>query len=393
MDFGKYKETRHLKPLQVPSKEKLLLDVSNIEDSFTGRTDASIANTFIFEASHLIVNSLALFEQGYFDCAFYSLRQSLEVAMTMMYLYDSEEEVRKRELEKWKSEQHFPMYAGMIKHLESNESEFKDIKSKLSEFFDETEKVKKRLNKYVHKQGFDKLYASRNHPLNRIKNKYGDEVFVDEFVGYVESCIGTVAVMRLAIDPMPVLLNDAEIYARTGDTITYPYSDEFIAKYIGFDAIEKYKQTSMYTLHYDSFMQEEKQNEAVSWVIKDKFVDVRRTNEILEQGHLLSQVEWLGVIALQHIESATKFYTCGGFIMYFSNRDTLRQKQEWDSRQFCSFLEATPSTNLPFDEVFISAFKLPVGEIFLEHNELISENDIYNIEHLISSLKQKNVSL
>ncbi|MDN3700314.1 hypothetical protein QWY96_04280 [Vibrio artabrorum] len=96
MDFGKYKETRHLKPLQIPNKEQLLLDVSNIEDSFTGRSDASIANTFIFEASHLIVNALALFELGYFDCAFYSLRQSLEAAMTMMYLYDSEEDVRKK---------------------------------------------------------------------------------------------------------------------------------------------------------------------------------------------------------------------------------------------------------------------------------------------------------
>lgn len=388
MDFGKYKETRHLKPLQIPNKEKLLLDVSNIEDSFTGRSDASIANTFIFEASHLIVNSLTLFEQGYFDCAFYSLRQSLEVAMTMMYLYDSEDAVRKRELEKWKSEQHFPMYAGMAKYLESNESQFKDIKNKLSEFFEETEKVKKRLNKYVHKQGFDKLYASRNHPLTRIKGKFNDEKFINEFIGHVVSCIGTVAVMRLAIDPMPVLLNDEEIYARTGDTITYPYSDEFIEKYIGFDAIEKYKRTSMYTLHYDSFMQEEKQNEAVSWVVKDKFVDVRRADEILEQGHLLSQVELLGVIALQNIESVTKFYTCGGFMMYFSNRDTLRQKHEWDSRQFESFLDTKPSANQSFDEVFISAFKLPAGEIFLEHNQQIAENDIYNIEHLIRSFKQ-----
>ncbi|MDO6685263.1 MULTISPECIES: hypothetical protein [unclassified Agarivorans] len=387
MDFGKHKETRHLKPLQVPNKEKLLLDVSNIEDSFTGRADASVANTFIFEASHLIVNSLALFEQGYFDCAFYSLRQSLEVAMTMMYLFDSEEVVRKRELEKWRGEQHFPMYAGMAKYLESNESQFKDIKNKLSEFFEEAEKVKKRLNKYVHKQGFDKFYASRNHALTRIKGKFDDEAFTNEFIEYVESCIGTVAVMRLAIDPMPVLLNDEEIYARTVDTMTYPYSDKFINKYIGVDAIEKYKLTSMYSQHYDCFMQEEKQNEAVSWIFKDKFIDIKRADEILAQGHLLSQVELLGVIALQNIESVTKFYTCGGFIMYFSNRDTLRQKLEWNTRQFDNFLATKPSSNQPFDEVFISTFNLPEGEIFLEHNHPITGNDIYNIEHLIRSFK------
>ncbi|HGS4434694.1 TPA: hypothetical protein ACMDNU_003867, partial [Vibrio cholerae] len=226
-----------------------------------------------------------------------------------------------------------------------------------------------------------------NHPLNRIKNKHDDKVFVDEFVGYVESCIGTVAVMRLAIDPMPVLLNDEEIYARTGDTITYPYSDEFIEKYIGFDAVEKYKQTSMYTLHYNHFMQKEKHNEAVGWVIKDKFVDIKRADEILEQAHLLSQVELLGVIALQHIESTTKFYTCGGMVMYFSSRNTLRRKREWDSRQFDIFMETTPSTNQVFDEVFISTFKLPAGDFLLEHNNMISESDITKIENLILSFK------
>jgi hypothetical protein len=44
------------------------------------------------------------------------------------------------------------MYSGMAKYLQDHESEFKDIKEKLPELFDETERVKKRLNKYVQLQ-------------------------------------------------------------------------------------------------------------------------------------------------------------------------------------------------------------------------------------------------
>lgn len=387
MDFGKLKETQHLKPLIIHNKDRLLHDISNIEYSFTGRVDGNIANTFIHEASYMIINSINLFEQGFFDCAFYSLRQSLEVSMTMMYLYNADEEERKEILSNWRTEKHFPMYSGMDKYLHKHESEFKDIKENMPEFFEETEKVKKRLNKYVHKQGFNKLYASRNHPL--VIAKFDDEKFTNNFVGYVRQCIGTVAVMRLAIDPMPVLLNDEEIYARTGDTMTFPYSDEFIKEYIGLDAIQQYKKTQMYIDHYDCFMHEEKKSEVVTSIVKDKYIDVTKADEILEQTHLLSEAEYLGVVAMQNIASVTKFYTIGGFVMYFSNRDTLRTKNEWNSKVFDDFLKAKPPTNQQFDEALISAFQLPDSELYLEHNEPLTENDIYNIEHIIKNLKQE----
>ena len=385
MEFGKLKQTRHLKPLTITNKDKLLIDVSNIEDSFTGRIDGNIANTFIHEASYLIVNSLTLFEQGFFDCAFYSLRQSLEIAMTMMYLYESDEEHRKEQLSNWRTEKFFPMYGGMEKYLQAHESEYKDIKDNLTEFFEATDRVKKRLNKYVHKQGFDKLYASRNHPL--VMSKQDDKSFTESFLEYVKQCIGTVAVMRLAIDPMPILLNDKEIYARTGDMMTFPYSDDFIETYIGVDAIEKYKRTEMYVNHFDYFMHEEKKSEVVNSIVKDKFVDVTKADEILEQAHLLSEAEHIAVMAMQHINTITKFYSAGGFIMYFSNRNTLRKKNEWNSKEFDELLKAEPSTNRQYDEDYLSAFQLQNTELFLEHNYPLTKGDLYKIEQIIKNSK------
>jgi len=77
-EYSKWKENSNLIPQQIPNKEKYYHDLTNIEQSWTGRIDVMLANTFIQEAAQLIVNAIALFEHGYFDCAFYSLRQSLE---------------------------------------------------------------------------------------------------------------------------------------------------------------------------------------------------------------------------------------------------------------------------------------------------------------------------
>ena len=69
MSFSEYRKTQNLKPIELKNKEKIYLDLMNIEHSWTGRMDTSVGNTFIMESVQLIVNSMELFELGYFDCA------------------------------------------------------------------------------------------------------------------------------------------------------------------------------------------------------------------------------------------------------------------------------------------------------------------------------------
>lgn len=203
-DFTKYRETKGLVPLKIENKEKYYTDLINLEESWTGRMDAQISNTFIFEAVQLIINSITLFEQGYFDSSFYSLRQSLEVSTTMTYLIDNDEQIRKDELAKWKAQSRFPMYSQMIKMLESNQSVFSDINEKMANYFWELNLTKQKLNKYVHKQGFNTFYVSKNHPINQGKDRVK---FIQEYESYLKKCIGAIAVFRLTIDPFPILLN------------------------------------------------------------------------------------------------------------------------------------------------------------------------------------------
>lgn len=85
MSFSEHRKTQNLRPIELKNKEKFYLDLMNIEHSWTGRMDTSAGNTFIMEAVQLIVNSMELFELGYFDCAYYSLRTAVEISTTMVF--------------------------------------------------------------------------------------------------------------------------------------------------------------------------------------------------------------------------------------------------------------------------------------------------------------------
>jgi len=376
-DFSESQENECLVPVTLPDKEAYYYDLLNIKYNFTGRVDAWTANTFIKEASQLIVNAIKLFEMGYFDCAFYSLRQSLEVSTTMVYLVDIDEEKRQQELSKWKSEGQFPMHAKMLKFLKDKGETFRDFREKLNGYFEQLDAVKSKLNKHVHKQGFDKFYVARNHPVNRDESR---ERFIDEFRRNVESCIGAIAVFRLALDPFPILLNDEEMYHRTGDMIPESYTDEFIDKYIGIDHIENYKNTEIYQAHFAYFAEMEKKKDCVSNVVKHQYINLEELDEILEQKHLLSESDLKAVLICESSEKIAKVYALGGLLQYFTNRKSSRTKMSWDSRDFDACSKSEPPLNIPYDEAFISCFVFGEQEYFLEHNETLSGEEIKKIE-------------
>ncbi len=391
-DFTKYRETKGLVPLKIENKEKYYTDLTNLEHSWTGRMDAQISNTFILEAVQLIINSITLFEQGYFDSSFYSLRQSLEVSTTMTYLIDNDEQKRKGELAKWKAQSRFPMYSQMIKMLESNKSVFSDIKEKMADYFGELNLTKQKLNKYVHKQGFNTFYVSKNHPINQGKDR---SKFIQEYESYLKKCIGAIAVFRLTIDPFPILLNDEEIYTRTGDLMTRGYDDDFIKDYIGVENVEKYKGTEVYQNHYNSIIQEESKNIYVTNVVKDKYIDKEKIDKILEQKHLLGKHDLVAVILCGFSDKVAKVYCIGGMSMYFSSTKSKRESWSYSSLDFNNFEENPENYNLQYDEAYISTINFYEQVYFIEHNLQFSSAEINQLEELhpkLSELFSKTVT-
>ena len=385
--YIEWRKKENLRPLSLPNKEKFYLDLQNIEHSWSGRMDiGGIGNTFIVEAEQQLVNAIELFEIGYFDCAYFSLRSAIDLSTTMVYLADMPYEERDSYLEAWKETKDFPMQGQMIKQLSAKGDVFVDMKSKMPNFFKQAKELNATLNKYVHKQGLQHFYVSRNHPINMGKSQ---ETFISNFEYYLKQCIGVVAVMRLAIDPFPILLMGEEILYRCFDSMTEPYTSEFVDEYIGQQVIAAYKKTNMYQDTYDSFIVEEKKNEATFNVVKHQYIDTRRIDEILPQLHLMTTSDIICTLIASASDKVIKIYALAGLSMYFTDKHTNRKSMSWAGADFKRFAEAENKTNQSYDEAYISVFQFENGNYFVEHNELLESSDCESIMRLVTGVLLK----
>lgn len=372
-----FREVQNIVPVKLENKEQLYFDLLNIEHSWTGRLDLMFANQFFQEAVQLIVNSIVLFERGYFDCAFYSLRQSLEISTTIVYFVDDDEKNRKQELNKWKKQERFPMQAQMIAELQKRKAVFADIKDKMSAYFEEIENSKQKLNKYVHKQGFDKFYVHLNHPFTIDKSKTG---LIEDFNEFLIKTMGAIAVFRLAIDPLPLLLADEDIYNRTQQLMTEGYSKKFLEKYVGEANISAYKETKLYKEYYEELILREEMLPSVVNIVKDNFIDREKFAEITSQAHLLSIYDRVAVALFASSEKIVKVYCMGGFHWYFSTTESVKNDRHFSSADFNIFKNKDIKYNVPYGKAFLSFFNIWNEDFYIEHNLIFTPEELNGLD-------------
>ena len=363
------KESQFLIPQQIESKNEYYYDLNYIVNSWSGRTDVLYSNKFFIESQTLITNAIVLFEKGYFDCSFYSLRQSIEVSLTISFLADIQDSNEQNKLHSdWKEKKYFPMRSGMVKQMDNRKLNFADIKDKMSHFFEDLERVNIRINKYIHKQGYDTFYSFRSKDkLIELKN---------DFLSFLEMSISAVALHRLVIDPLPILLMDENIYEKSGDMLTEPFSDDFVKKYLG-RYIDEFKETDLYKDYYNYFDAKEKYFPSVLDLVKNQFFDREKIAEIQSQVHLLGIYERLAMcyFLASHKTSQIHFGDLG-MIWYFSNVKTKRSSSGFNSES----LKIAKKSNTPFNNnyngVYLSFIKVDEYELYLEHNEKFIEDEI-----------------
>lgn len=75
-NYIEWVETSNLFKIPIKEKYKYYKDISNIKFGLSMRVDNLnvYSNIFIEEVAQLLINAIYLFEEGYFDCAYYSLR-------------------------------------------------------------------------------------------------------------------------------------------------------------------------------------------------------------------------------------------------------------------------------------------------------------------------------
>ena len=363
----------YIKPLELPNVEKFVSDINNISFATTGFVHAWESNLFFDEACQLIINAIKLFQLGYFDCAFYSLRQSIETSIGIIYLT-----ANPNKEDEWKTLLSGFESGKMTDWLKNNEPTFMDIREKMHGFFDNVWNVQKRMNKYIHKQGYASFYQVTRNPFLVQQKGTSESQIIMDFEYYLKLCIGAVAIYRLAIDALPVVLMDEDIRLRTGDLITEPYSQEFVDTYIGSENIEAFKTTEIYKDFHESLHRNEKQNGAVYDLIHFQYYNREKMDDYVTQLHLCSFTDRIAM-CLYTISIKISHVFVDGIHWYHS--DVKSKNNDKSITLGLGYFEGIFSNtennfNISYYNVFLSRCQINGNNTYFEHNEMLSENEI-----------------
>jgi hypothetical protein len=355
-----------IRPYVIENKKELVDDLNNLEYGMSSRADVEFVNMFYSESIQLVVNAILLMEQGFFDAAMYSLRQSVEVSTTGIFFVDSTKEEREKAIRKWSRLEGNFMEGSMAKALIERQGVYHEVRNALADLFQQFEGVKKELNKYVHKQGFNKFYRIRQ------QSKYRDQwerQVKEDFSKYIHTTIAAITVLRLIIDPLPIMLGKDDIYRRTGQFMTEYFEEGFVSKYIGEDQLKKYEQTHYYQSYYDAFMVNEEMSPAVLGVIKDEFINRRHLSDIMKQIHLLDKHARIAVALSTFRDDITHIYTALGIIWYFTEAQSKRTNTGFNSNTFTELAPKVPCFNVDYNGVYLSGVSLIDDNYFIQHND------------------------
>lgn len=373
----------YINPIEFPNADDYVIDIYNISQAKTGFIHAWDSNLFFEEASQLLVNAIRLFRIGYFDCAFYSLRQALELSIGTIYLTENPE--KKGD---WRSLKSGFESNTMPKALKEKETTFKDMTEKMSAFFDKIRSTQKAIHKYVHKQGYASFYQVRRNPFLLKQKNIRKEDLLEDFESYLKVCIGAVAVYRLSIDALPIVLMDEEMLTRSGDLITAPYSEEFVDKYIGHDNIDAFKTTQIYKDFCASLSINEKQNEAVFNLIHWNYFDRGRMDDYNAQLHLCTFTDRIAMCIFTISEKISQVFV-DGIHWYNSDVKSDNQKREitiGSSYYEELFLTSANNYNQPNHNVYLSRCQINNDYTYFEHNEKLTGNEIECVKLVATKL-------
>lgn len=302
-----------IRPFQDVDFEGYVQDIDNIHNAYISSQDESEYNYNFDEACFMLVNSIRTFTTGYFDCAIYSLRQSIEVSIGSLFLSSSKPSTRR----KWNENMRVFTKQNMQTFLSKENADYQELHTKLTSFFDILREKEEQANKYIHKQGVKTFHRYRNSGDGH--NTSIDSEITKFFTKYLELAISAVAIYRLYFDPMPLLLSDDQIALKVPDIVTERYSDDFIEKYLSNDVVAAYKESYMYTSYYDYFIVQESKSEAVYNIVHHQFVDRGAIGEIEKQLHLLSSYDKCAVDIFMSSKKISDIYLADGCHWYFSD--------------------------------------------------------------------------
>lgn len=364
---------------QLPEHDELLSTLRALIPT-TGNLNEMFCNMFFSESVELLKHAFFLYEDGYFDCAFYSLRQSIENMNNMLL---SAVDADKYEL--WKEKGRFPPDKAVKDLLSRQNDAYNEIKTVIPEFFEQYDELLRKANKYIHKQGFDTFYVSNN-----ISNFTDQEERTNLFLSFLKYAIGMMLIMNIALDPLSLALSDYEVDSHIPfDPMTEPIPIGIFEKYLSLDIIEKIKTTDHYTTLKDYFLNMEELNEATYAVLRYNYFNVEQLDEIEKQITQLDLSQALMFCILKSNIKATHFYWDYGILGYSTSYKPKVHIKEYRSNQFDDYLQGDIKCNCDWQGMYISVFRALDSYLIVQHNEPLTETQISTLTFLVEVANQR----
>lgn len=355
---------------KLKERNELLWELHMMETLMSGRKDVLFCNLFLKESVQLLINSIFLMEDGFYDCAFYSIRQSSENINTMLLLATD-----KNKLKQWCEKGYFPLNKEVINLLKKCNETYAEFKDKLKSFFDDYDNLIKQSHKIIHKQGFDTFYYQRIFKLKAVK--FDKDKEIDLFVKLLKYSIINIYLIFIILDPISLVLADDYMNRRFYfNIITEPINLDFIMNNCSYNLIDKLYKTNFYNDLVCAYSEKEKMNTSTYNVIRNLFFNLDELDDIEKQRHLLSPEEQFILSILETGLKISKFHIGGISILpYWTSEKCNYNRCSWVNNEFACFKKGQQFNNKYFN-VFISRLEMFNEPLFLEHNKELTDKEI-----------------
>lgn len=367
----------------LPQHNELLDTLNNLEAMAIGQSDRIFCNSFISEAIRLLINAIFLYEDGYFDCAFYSVRQAAETCNSMLYIANKGVSALKR----WDEKNYFPMNSKLISQLSQIDTFYSQVKANVPEFFDAYEKATSKSNKIIHKQGFDTFYLPHQNPMCGIKiDKEKEKQF---FVEFVTDTICLVIILYIVVDPISLVLADEELTMYFNfDPMSEPADMAFLSTHLDSDIDSKIKSTAYFKEFSQYFLEKEKMRPATFDVVRYQVFDLTHLDDIKSQESLLNFYEKLILALLISGIQVTHIHPDCFILGYTTSIPSNYQPTEWSSSDYDRFQNSPSVFNAPYHTIFRSIIKGPEKNWLLEHNIPFTTKEIERIRDIFNKFNE-----
>lgn len=361
--------------------------VEQLADSISGIVSTPPFNQFLLESCQLLANSLDLIHQGYFDAAFYSVRQAGEVILIGTLFSNLEESERKAKYEKWVSLDRFPSFSELSKMLRSKDIEYRNLLEQMPEIDELISKLNRKANKYIHKQGHESFYTKPYEVIPESAKHIRDD-FTDYFTTTVKVC----AFFRLAVDPFPILLSDPGCEFRFPDCMTLEFGQSFIDNCLGNEFITHYIEKDYYRNWVNAIKSTFPQLKEATYNVSNlHYIDLSNIEDILDELDKLTLYEATAVLFTALFSEKVIAIHITGMLDAFSN--SARPSSGLYLSDMSDYAEQLGGVNVPLARIcrlasldtshefspvrsFITSFSFASDFVCVETDKLLDSNEV-----------------